>query len=56
MPRPKRILKKEEIAIENQINALRQRLAIERSKRQNQSTIKNINIKYNIKYKISISM
>ena len=34
MPRPKRIKKtKEEIAIENQINALRQRLAIERSKR-----------------------
>ena len=41
MPRPKRIIKtQEEIAIENQINALRQRLAIERSKRQNQSTFK----------------
>ena len=40
--RSKRIKKtQEEIAIENQINALRQRLAIVRSQRQNQPIIKN---------------
>ena len=40
MPRPKRTRKiQEEIAIENQIKALKQRLAIEKSQRLNQSTI-----------------
>ena len=34
------------VAIENQINALRQRLVIERSKTQNQSTIKTQQEKY----------
>ena len=42
MPRSKRIKKtQEEIAIENQINALRQRLTIVRSQRQNQPQRQN---------------
>ena len=58
MPRPKRMKKtQEEIARKNQINALRQRLATERYKRQNQSTIKKTSKRNTLKndYRDAIS-